>query len=225
MLLSRIEARPEALKRLLMKGGLDSYAVHQRVWDLFADGPHRRRDFLYRQEVDAKVLTFLVLSQRVPVDALDAWHVQTKEFDPALREGDRLAFALRANPIVSRRDDQGHQSRHDVVMHAKSRLAANGLSKAEWPPEAELIQEAASEWLLARCQERGFSIEPGVLRADGYRQHVLYPKREGRTVRFSSVEFRGLLQVTDPHRLIQCLGRGIGPAKGFGCGMLVIRRP
>ena len=38
------------------------------------------------------------------------------------------------------------------------------------------------------------------------------------------VRFNGLLQVTDPEKLMQAVRNGIGPAKAFGFGLLSLAR-
>ena len=42
------------------------------------------------------------------------------------------------------------------------------------------------------------------------------------TVRFLSVRFEGLLQVSDPDRFVGAIRSGIGSAKGFGFGLLSV---
>jgi CRISPR system Cascade subunit CasE len=36
--------------------------------------------------------------------------------------------------------------------------------------------------------------------------------------------FEGTLRVSSPERLAHLLENGIGPAKAFGCGLLLVRR-
>jgi CRISPR system Cascade subunit CasE len=49
-------------------------------------------------------------------------------------------------------------------------------------------------------------------------------KREGKSLEFKSVRYEGYLQVNDPDQLIQSCLEGIGPAKGFGFGMLSLAK-
>jgi CRISPR system Cascade subunit CasE len=46
-------------------------------------------------------------------------------------------------------------------------------------------------------------------------------KRAGKLV---MVTFEGVLTVQDPDALVRHLENGVGPAKAFGCGMLMVRR-
>jgi CRISPR system Cascade subunit CasE len=42
-------------------------------------------------------------------------------------------------------------------------------------------------------------------------------------VRLSTLDFDGLLTVADPGRFGELLFSGLGPAKGFGCGLMLIK--
>ena len=51
MYLSRLELKPEATRNRQFWADLeDLYGAHQAIWQLFADGPERKRDFLFRKE-------------------------------------------------------------------------------------------------------------------------------------------------------------------------------
>jgi CRISPR system Cascade subunit CasE len=53
--------------------------------------------------------------------------------------------------------------------------------------------------------------------AEDYQQHHF--KKRG--IKISTLDFQGLLEVTEPELFIQkVLYKGIGPAKAFGCGLL-----
>ena len=43
-------------------------------------------------------------------------------------------------------------------------------------------------------------------------------------IRYSTVDFQGLLQITDPQRFKAMLFKGLGPSKAFGCGLMLVRR-
>jgi CRISPR system Cascade subunit CasE len=219
MLLSRIRLSPEAVySRELGEMLADPYRLHKAVWDLFADHPDRRRDFLYRIDWDAGRPTLLALSARPPQSVPGLWQAETKELRPVLRQGERLRFTLRANPIVTR-----DGARHDVVMEAKKRLEAAGLPKKEWPSVAHLAQVEGAAWLVRRGEGRGFALGPEDVIVDRYEVHD-FRKPRGARVRFATCDFQGLLTVTDVEIFLQTLRQGLGPAKGFGCGLFLIRR-
>jgi CRISPR system Cascade subunit CasE len=216
MYMSRVSLNHADANRLAKTAGRDGYRVHQALWRLFEDDANATRDFLYRQESDSGLPVFLVVSRRLPSDRDGFWRIETKEYRPQLATGERLAFAVRVNPVVSRRDDAGRQHRHDVVMDLKRRRQEQSLT------QAEMVQQSVWQWFEGRAEKAGFSAKQRDFRADGYRQHELH--KRGRGIRFSTAECLGVLTVTDGQRLTETLLSGLGPAKGFGCGLLLVRR-
>jgi CRISPR system Cascade subunit CasE len=199
----------------------DGYQIHKLVWNLFADHPDRKRDFIYRHEPVNGWPTFYAVSHRVPLDKSSLWEVAPKEYRPNLRAGQRLGFMLCANPIRSKRDENKRQHRHDVIMEAKLEVKKRG-ENINIP---DIVQEQGLRWLLERAASHGFSVSPEGIRADGYRQHSLFKGKGNQSVTFSTVDFNGVLTVTEPDVFVEkCLFDGIGPAKGFGCGLMLVRR-
>ncbi|PWV65550.1 type I-E CRISPR-associated protein Cas6/Cse3/CasE [Plasticicumulans acidivorans] len=220
---SQVEWQPQqgdapALRRLLAGGG---YGLHQAMWQLFErTEPPAHRDFLYHRLADGR-LAFYVVSARAPRSDVAGWRVRSKPYLPQLRVGERLGFTLRANPTVARgreADGKGRAVRHDVVMDARRSLPEAG--------EAERVARAGSQWLNGRdgqrAAEHGFALDSVI--ADAYTQHRLHKPGAPRAITFSTLDYRGVLRVTDAERLQHALLHGIGPAKGFGCGLLLVRR-
>lgn len=249
MFLSRIELGPQAAQsRQFWREVSRPYRAHQALWRLLGDGsPDQRRGFLFRQEEVAGRPSFLVLSERRPApDAEGLWGIETKEFRPNLRVGQRLVFKLRASPVVRRSEvtatGRRRSRRHDVVMDAKK----HGAVEATTRHTSALIEGTGSAWLQAQAGRAGFRLcETGVdvvgpdglleigserglaLRVDGYRQHRFRrPREEAREalIRFSTVDFEGLLEVVDPEAFLTAVSRGFGPQKAFGCGLMLLRR-
>jgi len=224
MYLSRIRLRPDAPEKSEFWRNFGSeYQAHRQIWELFTDGPERKRDFLYRQETFGSMPTFYTVSERKPVNRGDLWHIDPKKYDPVLWEGQRLAFVLRANPIRTKRDEEGRHKRHDVVMDVKMRLKQQDQPRASWPPEPEIVQQAGFAWLAARGELCGFEVRAGEVRADGYRQQRFFKQGKSKPIRFSTIDYTGLLTVIEPEAFLNVLFTGIGSAKGFGCGMMMVR--
>jgi CRISPR system Cascade subunit CasE len=194
----------------------DVYDAHQALWSLFSDDPDCKRDFLYR-EIDPT--TYLCLSARKPVDGKGIWRMAVKPFAPKLSEGDRLYVSLRANAVVKRRSADGRQVRFDVVQDARMRFKERGEPA---PPRAELAQLHGARWLLARQEAMGFSFEDVSLAVASY--VVRRSWREGKSIRLGTLDFTGFAVVTDVAKALKSLREGVGPAKGFGCGLLLARR-
>ena len=202
----------------------DLQAVHKLAWDFFGDSPDRRRDFLFRLDVAAARPTFYTVSERPPQADPRLWDVWSAPYDLQAQAGDRFSFALRANPTKRAPAAPGEErptrggGRHDVVMDAKRKLAQEGVS----PAMAELVQESGTSWLRRQGQAHGFELV--ATRADGYRQHRFEGGERGRGISLTSIDYEGILQVQDPDLFGEALRTGIGPAKAFGFGLLLVRR-
>jgi len=201
----------------------NNYQIHNMIWSLFADKPERARDFMYRQEEINGFPTFYIVSGRKPDDQSGLWSVESKLYEPALRTDQKLSFVLRANPIVSKRDENGKQHRHDVIMDAKSQLKRDGISKDKYPRVSEIVQKKGVEWLQRKGQMNGFEIEGDQVRADGYQTQKLYKPKGKHHVNISTIDFTGVLTVTETELFKKALYYGVGPAKGFGCGLILVR--
>lgn len=230
MNLSRVRVDLNGLSRGVLFDIMDgrAYAAHQLLWRLFPE--HQgARPFLFRQEMEEAaegeapkgLPLFYVLSDREPQPVDGLLEVQCKPFSPVLEIGDRLAFRLRANPTVAKSVAGRRGQRADVLMAAKYPFEAGSDRKSQACGEA--MDAAAREWLEARAESWGFRL-PVAPEVGAYRQHAL-SKEKGRPIRFSSVDYEGLLEVTEPGRLIETLAQGVGRAKAFGCGLLLLRRP
>ncbi|GAA1309313.1 type I-E CRISPR-associated endonuclease Cas1e [Saccharothrix xinjiangensis] len=134
----------------------------------------------------------------------------TRDHQPLLDRitvGGQWAFRLRANPVSSRRKspDSTRSQRFGHVTVAQQ-----------------------TEWLLTRAERHGFSVvvgehkEPDV--AVRGREHVTF-KRQGSHVTLSTAVFEGHPEVLDADLLRAALVTGIGPAKGYGCGLLTLSPP
>jgi CRISPR system Cascade subunit CasE len=203
-----------------------AYSAHRLVWSLFAGDADAKRDFLYR--VDAPDprrgarAQLLILSRRAPDPDNPLLDVESKPFEPDLRDGDRLGFMLRANATRTRKSTEGKSIRVDVVMDAihKSGERAEARSNA--------IFEAGRAWLEGQGAKSGFRLaadehgkRPSVS-VDGYEQWR-FPGL-GADGKISTLDFQGVLEVTEPRLFLTKLVDGFGRAKAFGCGLMLIRR-
>jgi CRISPR system Cascade subunit CasE len=200
------------------------YAEHQWLWRFFSAPPGTSRDFLFRRWDAGGLVRFYVLSQRLPRTQNGAWSLQTREYAPKLKTGMRFYFDLRANPTVSERRD-GKVHRHDVVMQEKKRLLAQrGIGCwREWqggdkPDLYSIVRTTCSAWLQSRATRNGFEVDLNELAMDAYEPHS-----QDKDLKFTTVDFSGALTVVDPQAFGAALCNGIGRAKAFGCGLLLIR--
>ena len=224
MYLSRISLHSGVSERELVRVFCyDIYREHQALWRFFSDGRDAKRDFLYRQVFEHGRFKYYLLSERKPQVDTDVWCVETKEYTPILQRGQRLAFSLRANPVVCARVDGSRGKVCDVVMHKKRQINYKNLSYRERPSLPSLVQESCVQWLEQRAVKHGFMVTSDGVRAGGYRENTSCASR-GRVIRFRSVDFEGVLTVTDPVLFEQVLVKGIGRSKSFGCGLFLVKR-
>lgn len=229
MYLSRVRVDLNGLSRekLFDVMSAEAYTGHQLLWQLFPDyeGP---RPFIFRQELEETeegrgpkgLPLFYLLSDREPTSVPGLLEAECKPFTPELNVGDRLAFRLRANPTMAVPLPGKRGLRSDVLMAAKK----------PFPPGQRTSQACidamngkAREWLESRAETWGFHL-PFTPELGAYRQHVLN-KGSGKPVQFSTVDYEGLLEVTNPGKLVETMAHGIGRAKAFGGGLLLLRRP
>lgn len=203
------------------------YDEHKWLWGFFPAPPGTKRDFLFRRRDVAGIPRFYVVSKRPPLGQNSAWNIQTRDYAPALEVGTRLGFDLRANPVITPHIQDGKRGRHDVVMQEKKRLLKErGLARwQDWkdddkPALYALVRETCGAWLRSRASRLGFEADEESLAVDGYQRH----SEKNGELRFSTVDFSGELTVIDPTAFAVALRDGIGPAKAFGCGLLLVRR-
>ncbi|KAB1442878.1 type I-E CRISPR-associated protein Cas6/Cse3/CasE [Pseudodesulfovibrio senegalensis] len=202
---------------------LGVYEAHQALWKLFSDSPDRRRDFLYRRLDDS---SFLTVSERRPEDLPFVRRMEVKEYEPKLANGDRVLFSLRFNPVIKRREPssdgrRGRQVRVDMVQDERKRLMREGL---EMPSRSEIAQGVAEQWLEKRQQTLGLTLEKETVMAEAYDQSRFGHRGGSKAVVLSRIDARGFATVADAGLLEKALFQGVGAAKGFGFGLLLVRR-
>lgn len=224
------------------------YNDHQWLWLFFPGQQDSPRRFLFRRHDDGALARYYVVSHEIPQSPSSDWQVQSKAYAPTPQAGSVWHFELRANPTITissaPKSESGKKQgvRHDVVMHAKrKKLAELGLREwKEWvsedkPTMGQLVWDSCSAWITSRAAKIGVEFDLDCLQVDSYQQHRENHKgdikkndkgeavKTQKSLRFSSVDFTGVLRVRDPVLLADALTQGIGHAKGFGCGLLLIR--
>ncbi|ETX07421.1 type I-E CRISPR-associated protein Cas6/Cse3/CasE [Candidatus Entotheonella palauensis] len=191
--------------RMAWSAARNPYELHRVIWRLFPGHEQDPRGFLFRVEAEQRGhgRTLLVQSvwqpEAVP-GAIDVLAART--YVPSLRLGQRLRFRLVGNPVKTIRDGTGRQN-------------AKGEIK---PCRVPLIREEQQLGWLNRKLHGAAHLEMAEICA----VRPLYFRKRGKAGKVVMVTFDGVLHVHDPGRLWQCMQDGIGPAKGFGCGLLSI---
>lgn len=206
MYLSRIEI-PWQLAR-------NPYNVHRHLWELFpgqarearqdADAP--RQGFLYRFEEKhpGKPVRVLLQSRLEPISAGEVALLGCREIHPKPEPEQVLAFLLTANPI---------KTIVDVDKVAKPGKVSD---KCRVP----LLHEEEQLAWLARKLGGAATLETATVQP----HEPLHFRKGNRAGKLAMTTFEGLLRVEDSDALLKHLENGIGPAKAFGCGLLLVRR-
>lgn len=164
---------------------------------------HQHRAALYIVSPHRPDLTHLVEAAGWPATA--GW--DSRDYTPLLdrlRPGDQWAFRLTANPVSSRPKtaESARSQRFGHVTFAQQ-----------------------TGWLLDRATRHGFTVptgqhdEPDVA-VNGRR--TLRFTRQNQTVTLATATFEGRLDISDPDLIRTALTHGIGPGKGYGCGLLTL---
>lgn len=206
MFLSRVEIPWEAAR--------NAYDIHRQLWRLFpgearetrASGEESRQGFLFRFEEHApgKAARLLVQSQQAPVATTGLFIIGIREFHPQPVADQLLAFLLTANPVKTITDAQ-----RDAKPGKKSEKCRVPLIR----------EEEQLQWLSRKF------IGMAEIEAATVLPHApLYFRKGNRGGKLFTVTFEGVLRVRDSAALISLLESGIGHAKAFGCGLLLVRR-
>jgi CRISPR system Cascade subunit CasE len=183
----------------------DTYDWHQRVWQAFAGRDGQHRDFLIRVDRREDAYRVLILSSTIPTkpDWCPTPCFATKPIPEVFFAHPRYQFSLLANPT------------RKVRSNASGERTKNGRRLA-LTARADLIA-----WLQRKGQDGGFSVNPDTLRTVPRGREFFH--KDGRAHgTHSAVEFEGELTVVDPVRFRGAISAGIGSAKAFGFGMVVL---
>ncbi|HCL57918.1 MAG TPA: type I-E CRISPR-associated protein Cas6/Cse3/CasE [Spirochaetia bacterium] len=205
MYLSKLEVDFETAGKLYLT---DLYRWHQHSWDLFPGRNHEKRQFLTRLDPVAPGFRFYTLSAIEPV--CPKWvpreSFQVKKIHESFLSYTLYRFDLRANPTkkIKSFNEKGEEKKNG------KRIAL-------------LKEEDLLQWLNRKAEANGFEviqnpkpeIEPPV-------QNAFFKDKSFRGSHFGAV-FKGILKVKDPALFKKAFLEGIGSAKSFGFGMLLLQ--
>ncbi len=185
------------------------YHWHDCLWQLFPHQPDAKRDFLFRVEHLAigQGAQILMQSQREPNSVQTGAKLLAKRDYPlTLKNGQALRFILVANPVKTAKDQE------------QKRLNKKGEIRSCRVPLFK--EEQQREWL-----ERKF-IGAAKLETITMRPNLplYFRKKDHPPGKIFPVTFEGILIVDQSTQLKEMIVNGIGPAKGFGCGLLSVAR-
>ncbi len=223
MYLHKISIDREALNRD-RKIYRDAYLLHQKMWALVSQNEKQKRDFLYRVEYDSyhNIKYIYLLAPNQISSRNNIRIVVSPKYQPQLETGECLYFKLRANPIIKRKEN-GKPREYSLIMDAKHQFKKSGQYYREKFSLDELIHEVSMNWLIRKGELHGFSAKQFEVKIDNYREYSIKPSgKQAFTLR--ALDFEGKLEIVDADRFKKALFKGIGSAKAFGCGLMLVRR-
>ncbi len=221
--LARLDVDADTVRRAGISG--DVYAWHKLLWECYPDEPDAKRDFLTRIDQLEGAYRFWVLAKRKPVRPLwcPADSFGLKEISPVFLSHRYYAFDLRANPVRAavQRDSNGEQILED-----------NGKRKRGKRVPLVKVDELRA-WLIrkgeVRCRDKETGLDvPGGFRIVEDKSLDISPmveshfRRKGQSGFHGGVQFRGIMEVTDQGSFVETYHTGLGSAKGFGFGLLLL---
>ncbi len=191
--------------RLAMNWVSNPYRVHQRLMMASDKDPR----LLFRIEDQQTPIRILAQTWREPdwsaafksFDVL-SMTVECKLFNPLLATGAAYHFRLLANPTIKKSHPGDEQGKRIGLLKDEDQLA----------------------WLSRKLNTAGAQILTCQVNRNEMQHLEKNPRKDDATLTHLSVLFEGVLIVQDPPQLVASIKKGIGPAKGFGFGLLSLAR-
>lgn len=193
------------------EGFLDNYSWHKALWSFFPMDPTAKRDFLTRIDVLESGFRAWILSVKKPV--CPRWcppdFFQIKSVSDGFLEHRFYNFDLKANPTKRLRLNKQDENKH-------------------LGPRIPLVKkDDLFLWIKKKAEHSGFKlINPETLDIGPSVDHFF--KKEGMKASetivgvHSCVNYRGTLEVVDSVKFKNAYCHGLGSAKSFGFGLLLL---
>lgn len=196
--LSKVRVENGQAARLQLR---DPYAWHQRLWRAFPGKDREVRSFLFRVDDRREAFRVLLLSPEPPlVPDWGSW--QVKKVADGFLSHDHYLFQVRTNPTIKR-----------VVRNTAGERKKNGRRTGIYDPGG------LHAWIRRKALQAGIEIIDCFA---GPPIHTYFVK-EGRRGKHIAVDFHGALRVSEREAFRRAFETGIGPAKAFGFGLLMLQ--
>lgn len=174
------------------------YEIHRHLWRLFPNMPEDKRSFLYRVSNGKDNEPLRILMQSL--------------YEPAAAGNVKGCVILRKkafNPVLKEKDRL-----HFILCANPTKQLLKERCRVPLIDEDQLI-----DWLRKKL-ENAASLE----NAEIVESRNLYFRKEGKAGKIVTVSFGGLISIFHPVNMRNILEQGIGRAKAFGCGLVLVRR-
>jgi len=174
------------------------YEIHRHLWRLFPGMSEDKRSFLYRVSYGKDNEPMRILVQSI--------------YEPSATENIKGCVLLRKkafSPVLKEKD------RLSFVLCANpTKQLFKERCRVPLVDDEQLIA-----WLKNKLKDAA-SLE----NAEIVDKRNLYFRKDGKAGKIATITYSGQLCVNDPERMRAILEQGIGRAKGFGCGLMLVRR-
>ncbi len=212
--------------RLVQKELANRYELHRTLTRAFSAHMAEEERILFRLEEGDHTAgaVLLVQSSTIPdwpllPERYLLFDAEVKSYSPRIHPGQVLIFRLLANPTKR-----------------INAYPAEGTTERESKRVRLLKEEEHFDWLDRKAAANGFHLlgvrsarQPDVIGYSRKKHTSLTADKESQEkpvqkITLQAVQFDGILEVTDPEAVISAVRKGIGPAKGFGFGLLSLAR-
>jgi len=231
--LARLEVDTKTARSQGISGNI--YTWHKKLWECYPDVPEAKRDFLTRIDQLEGLYRFWIVAKRKPI--CPQWCPSTgfalKEINPLFLTYRYYAFDVRANPTkcIVQRGPNG-ETLYKVGPDGEILHRADGKPKRKHGKRIPVVKpEELHAWLVGkgkvRCLENGKEM-PGGFRILEDKPLEISPmvenhfRKKGQSGYHGGVQFCGTLEVTSREDFIKTYEYGIGGAKSFGFGLLLL---
>lgn len=202
----------------IQRPNVDTNSRKKKVWALFSKkgSPKKERDFIFTEH---KGVIF-VLSKKKPI-ATSSFDVISKPFNPKkallnkFKKGQKLFFDLRAD---FEKRSKSKKNRKSIAFSYAKKIKKEGSSAKK----DQINLGASREWFEQHSKEYGFIVRDYQIIGDDFYD---FKSTEGRRVTFNSLDFHGVLEITDPVLFLKTYSEGIGKSRCYGCGMFLVTVP
>lgn len=170
----------------------DAYAWHNSLWQCFPGKDGAKRKFLFRCEEHSRDFAVLIVSSDKPEVPIGI-RGRTKSIPDLFLSHSMYRFQIKANPTMRRKSDKRR-----IGIYASDKL---------------------HQWMERKALANGFSLV-GPMEIIGPVDSPFF--RKGKIGKHTWADFKGVLKVEDQNLFQKGFQNGIGSAKAFGYGMLML---
>ncbi len=195
------------------------HAAYRLITGLLTTDPKHKRDFLWREDEPGNLT---ILAPKEPTGFAAIFELSVAPFMPKLNNGDQVLLHMRVSPTVHKAVEGARRpKRYDLIMDALHNTPSDILPQVR----QEVVQRTAAEWLAKQGELHGFQ-------PDCNRVHISRNRRlsiaepDGGKMSFSMLDIGCPVKVVEAQKLEACIQSGLGGARAFGCGLiLIVNRP